>query len=185
MSDQETLQAVSHALLDNEQAALADWYAAPMVVRQAEAMQVVAQRAIQHSLRTGTCGYQARVLAMICHWWLRPELQPEYEELQQIAGSIHQRALVQLVYGQLLASRKLEPARDQLGLGFRLAAALLTSAEYFRLLRRHEMLGMLTYGRTPAVAQDLPALLAEAAVIERLRRGNRTEFAARHTDTLG
>lgn len=185
MSIHETMEPVSHALLDDGLAALVDWYATPVPHRQAEALLVAAQEAVQQRLRSGACGFQAQLLAMICHWWLRPEVEAAYEELLQTASSPHQHALLHLVYGQLLASRKLESAKKQLTSGFRRAAGLLTSAEYFRLLRRHEVLGMLVCGKNPSPAQDLPALLAEAAVIERLQRGNRPGYSSGHHDTLG
>jgi hypothetical protein len=185
MSTHESLEPVHHILLDTGQAALVDWYATPVPHRQAEALLIAAQEAVQQCLRTGECGFQAQLLAMICHWWLRPEVKAAYEELLQTVSSPHQRALLHLVYGQLLASRKLETAKEQLTSGFRWAAALLSSADYFRLLRRHEMLGMLVFGKHAAAAQDLPALLAEAAVIERLQRGSRPGYNSGHHDTLG
>jgi hypothetical protein len=185
MSEHEAIEHVSYALLDDGQASLADWYATPMVHRHADALLLVAEQAIQHRLRTGACSFQAQLLRLVCHWWQHPDVQADYEELRQAAGSPHQFALLHLLYGQLLTSRKLEPAKQQLASGFRHAAALLSSAEYFRLLRRHEVLGMLAFGKTPATAQDLPALLAEAAVIERLQRGKRTAYTSGHHDTMG
>ncbi len=185
MPGNETTRPVSHVLLDAAPAGLADWYAAPVTSSQAVVLLGVAQQATQQRLRSGVCSFQVQVLAMICQWWLRSDVHAVHDELVQMTASAHQAALLQLVYGQLLASRKLVPAKQQLTSGFRRAASLLTNAEYFRLLRRHEMLGMLVFGKSPALAQDLPALLAEAAVIERLQRGSRPGHLHTHLDTLG
>ena len=157
-----------------------------MTPRQAEALLEAAQREIQRRLRAGMPGFQPGVLVMICRWWLQADVHGSFEELLHVAASGHERALLQLVYGELLVSRRLAAARTQLNAGFRHAAALLGSAEYFRLLRRHEMLDMLVLGNTPGPACDLPELLAEAAVIERLQRGRRPAMhGSGHHDTVG
>jgi hypothetical protein len=177
---------VCHVLLEAAPAGLADWYATPLTPRQAQALQEEARREIQRRLRNGTSGFQPGLLVMICQWWLRPQVHGLFEELRHVAASGHERALLHLVYGQLLASRRLSAAGEQLATGFRHAAALLGSAEYFRLLRRHEMLGLLGLGSTPGAGCDLPELLAEAAVIERLQRGRRPGVRdTGHRDTLG
>lgn len=186
MSATSTAQPVSHALLEAAPVALADWYATPMTARQAEALQEAARREIQRRLRDGTSGFQPGVLLMICRWWQQADVHGTFEELLHVAAPGHERALLHLAYGELLVSRRLAAARAQLTAGFRHAAALLGSAEYFRLLRRHEMLGMLVLGNTPGPACDLPELLAEAAVIERLQRGRRpVAYDTGHRDTLG
>jgi hypothetical protein len=186
MSGTGSAQAVGHALLEATPAGLAEWYATPMTQRHAELLREAARREIQRRLRNGTSGFQPGVLVMICHWWLRPDVQGMFEELQHVAASGYERALLHLVYGELLASRKLAAAREHLTTGFRYAAPLLGSAEYFRLLRRHEMLGMLALGSSHGAGCDLPELLAEAAVIERLQRGHRPAAGdSGHRDTVG
>jgi hypothetical protein len=185
MTDAASTRHVRHVLLDGGLAGLADWYATPMAPRQVDVLLPVVEHAVQQRLRAGACCFEARLLGLICRWWQQREVQTTCEELRQTAASPHQLALLHLIYGQLLASRKLEPAMEWLASGFRYAAGLVTSAEYFRLLRRHEVLGRLTFGTSPAAAQDLPALLAESAVIERLQRGTRAGYTHGHLDTLG
>jgi hypothetical protein len=93
--------------------------------------------------------------------------------------------LLELVYGQLLISRKLQPATIHLEQGFMRAACYLDSGDYLRLLRRHELLGYLVLTDTPADPQPLDALLSEAAVIRRLRENTGRRNENDHHDTVG
>ncbi|MDE2089269.1 MAG: hypothetical protein KGJ12_04550, partial [Gammaproteobacteria bacterium] len=83
-------------------------------------------------------------------------------------GAARDQALVELVYGQLLMSRKLYGAMEHLTAGFARAANLFAPDEYFSVLKRHALLGHLSLSERPSAPQDLASLLTEAAVIRRL-----------------
>ncbi len=79
-----------------------------------------------------------------------------------------ERALVELVWGQLLMSRRLSGAMEHLARGFDIARPFLSNRAYFALLKRHRLLARLPLFPAPRPAQCLEALLTEARVIERL-----------------
>lgn len=76
-------------------------------------------------------------------------------------------ALLHLIYGQLLASRRRPDAASHLDEGFRLATHLLHPEDYFALLNRHRLLAALPEA---PLGEPLPlrALLESAAVKQRL-----------------
>ncbi len=172
-------------LLEDAPASLAGWYTDPLAARAANEL-LARTRALQQSrLRTGAPGFQLQVLALICHDWLGSEAELGYAQLVALAADDHERALLELVQGQRLASRKCTAAMGHLRRGFRLAAPLLEPHRYFELVRRHELLGCLPFSATPSAPQALASLLNEAAVIERLRSGERYIHTNGHRDTLG
>jgi hypothetical protein len=173
------------SLLDSVPAPLAGWYAAPLTPEQADALCQAAQRAIQAQLCAGASCLQQRLLVLLCSAGSAAASQARYSELVRAAANTRERALLELVYGQWLASRKLSPAMRHLADGFRISAALLGNEDYFRLLRRHERLACLALSSQAASPRGLPALLTEAAVIERLQRRVRPIPASSHCDTLG
>jgi len=172
-------------LLQSAPYSLADWYATPLAPAEARALQSAALEAIQRRLRKGESCFPLQVLLQICRFWIDGLPGQVRKVTRHMAGSAREAALQALVHGQLLASRKLHPAGVHLSLGFRHAAPLLETADYFRLLRVHELLAYLPLSDQPAVPLDLPALLNEAAVIRRLQRGDRRRPAGPHLDTLG
>jgi hypothetical protein len=173
------------SLLDSVPAPLPGWYATPVTPEDADTLCQAAQQAIQTQLRAGASCFQQRLLVLVCSDGSPAVSQARYSELLRAAASTRERALLELVYGQWLASRKLLPAMRHLADGFRLAAPLLASEDYFRLLRRHERLACLAFSAQAASPQDLPALLTEAGVTECLQRGMRRVPANSHQDTLG
>ncbi|MEZ5541228.1 MAG: hypothetical protein R3F42_04205 [Pseudomonadota bacterium] len=168
-------------LLTGTDWSLADWYAVPLAPALAARLLAATRDAFTARLLGGASPVTLRVLQQIVQFALDGTVG---EAVTHTAGA-REHALGELVRGQLLASRKLQPAMTHLERGFRLAAPFLATADYFRLLHEHELLACLPYGATPAVAQDLPALLNEAAVIRRLRQGDRRRPVFPHTDTLG
>ncbi len=165
---------------------LADWYATPLTTAEAGAWLSATQQAIQQRLRDGASCFPLQLLLQICHFWLDELHRPAFETLPHPAGSDRHAALPDLVYGQLLASRKLRPAGVYLSRGFRHAAPFLEPAEYFRVLGEHELLAGLPLSDRPAAPLDLPALLNEAAVIRRLQGADRRlPVWPHHLDTLG
>ncbi len=172
-------------LLAGADYALTDWYATPLSARAAGALLSATQCEIQARLRSGASSAPLQVLLQICRFWREEPRGSHAVFWPHPAQSSREAALQELVHGQLLASRKLRPALAHLARGFRHAAPLLETADYFRLLREHELLAGLPFSDTPAAAADLPALLNEAAVIRRLQHGGRRQPAWPHLDTLG
>ncbi len=164
---------------------LTGWYADPISIPDARALLDRAQRRLRPCLCRGGRCYTLHVLRMICHHWLQSGSTLDYQQLSALACDDSERALVELVYGQLLISGKRLPARHYLARGFSLAARHLDTADYVLLLRRHELLDYLPLSETPVVAQDLRSLLKEAAVIRRLQGGERSVHEHLHHDTLG
>jgi hypothetical protein len=173
-------------LLDCSTWSLADWYATPLTTAEAGAWLSATQQAIQLRLRGGASCFTLQVLLQICHFWLDELHGTACRTMPQPAASARHAALPDLVYGQLLASRKLRPAGVYLSRGFRQAAHFLEPADYFRVLGEHELLAGLPLSDRPAAPLDLPALLNEAAVIRRLQGTDRRLTTwPRHMDTLG
>jgi len=164
---------------------LADWYATPLSPAEAGTMLSLTQQAIQWRLRSGESCVPLQLLLQICRFWLETTPDLPGESWRFPARPDREAALQELVHGQLLISRKLRPALFHLSLGFRHAAPLLETADYFRLIREHELLACLPLSGQPAAPQDLTALLNEAAVIRRLQRGERRQSTWPHLDTLG
>ncbi|NNJ94050.1 MAG: hypothetical protein HKP57_04840 [Halobacteria archaeon] len=172
-------------LFDREPPSLSAWYAEPLDTVVAGDLLVRAEAGQQACLRAGESCFRLRVLAIICHAWLGSEPEIRHEALAALAGDAHERALLDLVQGQLLASRKISGAMEYLQNGFRLAAPQLGATEYFALLQRHDLLDCLPYSVNPSVPQNLASLLNEAAVINRLRVGERRHHVIGHLDTVG
>ncbi len=95
------------------------------------------------------------------------------------------RALAELVYGQLLLSRKLTGAFDHLGAGFSLAGPMMMAEDYLNVRRRHALLRRLELASTPASPHSLDALLVEAAVIVKLEGRSMPRFTHDPCDTSG
>ena len=172
-------------LLEGTDYSLADWYATPLSPSAAGVWRTAAQRAVQDRLRSGASCFALQLLLQICRFWQEGRPAPAAVSRADPARTGHEAALLELVHGQLLASCKLRPAYSHLARGFRQAAPSLGTADYFRVLGEHELLACLPLSDTPSAAQDLPALLNEAAVIRRLQRGERRRPAWPHLDTLG
>lgn len=169
---------------DNAQWPLAAWYADPLDGAQAEAALRRARLAEQRALMDGRGAHAWRLQQMIARFWLGHSITAQYQTLIRVGPDPAAAALTELVYGQLLMSRKLQGAREHLAGGFHRAAALLAAREYFVVLRRHARLARIPLGARPAPAHSLDALLREAAVIGQLQGPPRGPGSAR-ADTLG
>jgi hypothetical protein len=178
-----TAHPVEH-LLATRQPSLAFWYGEPLGADAAALLQRRAQTELQSRLCGNRPVFPLHVLQLVCGFWRHTNSIPCYAALAG-ARSRRERALLELVQGQLLASRKLYPAGLHLAHGFALAAPWLAAAEYFELLRRHQMLAGLRLTESPAPAQVLAELLSEAKVSRRLRDGERPCRTDRHRDTVG
>jgi hypothetical protein len=172
-------------LLKSAEPSLTGWYADPIATAEARALLDRTQRRLRSRLCGGGRCFSLHVLRMICHHWLQSDSALDYRQLSALACDDSERALVELVYGQLLISGKRKPARQHLARGFSLAARYLDTVDYLLLLRRHDLLEYLPLSESPVVAQDLQSLLKEAAVICRLRGNERRVHESSHRDTLG
>jgi len=177
--------AAAASLLGQGPPSLAAWYADPLGRSVAEDLYTGAEQALQARLREGVPGFQLQVLQLVCRFWLAEVITLEYERLRVSAAGACEQALLELVYGQLLVSCKYRQAHRHLERGFSLAAPQLDSADYFRLVRRHELLGFLCMSDTASLPQTLDALLAEAAVIRCLQQGTGRHYRSAHFDTVG
>ncbi len=173
------------ALLDDVEPALAAWYADPLSPYQARLLDETARHRRQTGLCRGESCFRLELLSLVCHYWLESGAELKYLQLASLPLDDAGRALLELVYGQLLISRKLQAARPHLERGFALAARHLASPDYFVLLRRHERLDRLPLGNTAARPAPLQALLNEAGVIAQLAGRQRNLHAQTHCDTVG
>lgn len=164
---------------------LADWYGEPLSPESARALLARAGQRRQAALRSGEPVFTARLIELIAGAWAGQDLTMHHASLTAEAGARHEQALLELVTGQLLISRRLAAARGHLQRGFALAAPLLPAQDYFTVMKRHGLLEYLPLGALAAEPAGLQALLAEAAVIRRLQgersRGGRPD----PQDTLG
>ncbi len=144
---------------------------------------------LQHDAELSRVGWYAEPLtggaAALLHDQARRAVQQSLDRSLIATLPPESQALVELVYGQLLISRKLAGALEHLDRGFTLAIPRLESGEYFTLLRRHELLRALPLHATASAAQSLSDLLTEARVIRRLQPHGRRRTAHPHDDTLG
>ena len=175
----------AECLLAGQQPALSIWYGEPPGAAAAAVLYDRAQRELQQRLYLHRGAFPLHVLQLVCDFWRRADGASRYETLAAAVDGRREQALLELVYGQLLMSRKLRPANAHLALGFELAAPWLTSVSYFELLRRHERLASLRLTDRPAPVQGLAALLSEAAVIRRLQDRDKRRHINEHHDTLG
>jgi hypothetical protein len=110
----------------------------------------------------------------------------EYQNLAATAANGQERALVELVYGQLLTSVKRSGGQAALAQGFRMAVDWLGSHDYLHLMQRHELLCHLSVSSQGSPAAALSELLLEAQIIKRLQQSRRLPFRqpGKHCDTL-
>jgi hypothetical protein len=164
---------------------LSAWYATPLTRRQLANLQSATQQELQTRLCNGASCYALHVLQFVFRFQQQVDVEPGYQQLLAAAQNVPEQALLELVYGQLLASCKQTGALQHLANGFALAAGFLSSTDYFRLLRQHESLGWLRFATTASAPQSLQFLLTEAAVIKQLQGETGVPFEAAHLDTLG
>jgi hypothetical protein len=140
---------------------LALWYAEPLDHASASALLAAAQQR----------GHRCRLLmTMIARFWLDNGYPLAYEHARHhLARSAHGRALVALIHGQLLTSRRLSGAEAALRHGFDLARTLFAANDYFTVLKRHQQLAHLTASASALPAEKLADLLTIAKVIARLQ----------------
>jgi hypothetical protein len=141
-----------------------------MSAEEARALLDHARTMLQADYRSGDDGLGCRIQLMIARHWLGDDIDSDYRNLD--LSDRRAIALVELVYGQLLMSKKLKGAMHHLDVGFELATELMQAGEYFLLRERHRLLAHLPLSERPSAPQDLRTLLTEARVIERLKFAN-------------
>ncbi|GAB4301356.1 MAG: hypothetical protein Kow0096_22120 [Thiohalomonadaceae bacterium] len=149
------------------------WHGDPLAAAAAQALLARArqrQRRGQRQRRCRTCALQE----LVARYWLGEDMAALYHHaLPLLRRSAHGRALLELITGQLLLSRRLNGARQHLERGFHLASRLFTPADYLAVLKRQQQLACLPLGDTPLPAATLTQLLTTAQVIERMEGGRR------------
>ena len=171
-------------VLDEQQLSLGAWYAEPLQPVQAEALLRQVQQAQQHAHRQRMPCTACPFHELIARFWLGRSTDALYERLMHPGNPARSRALAELISGQLRMSRRLAGAMERLRHGFFLAGPYLPAAEYFQILKRHELLASLPLMTKPSVAQTLEVLLREARVIQQLQGRPRAASGDRG-DTLG
>lgn len=164
---------------------LAAWYAEPLAATDAEHLNAATERAMRSRLCAGQPVFPLHVLQLLCHYWMAVSISLEYRQLSASATGQRDQALLEIVHGQLLLSRRQWPALQHLDRGFSLAARHLEATDYFLLVRRHDLLRHLPLSAAPAAPQGLQSLLAEAAVIRELQGAGQQTCSGSHRDTTG
>jgi hypothetical protein len=172
-------------LLSSRQPLLSVWYGDPLGEAEVAALHASARNALHRHLCASRVAYPLHVLQLACDFWRCANVATHYASLAAAVGSRREQALLELVYGQLLMARKLQPATGHLARGFGLAVPWLGTAGYFELVRRHELLSCLFLSDSPAPAQGLRELLSEAAVVRRMCDRRRRNSTDEHCDTVG
>ena len=172
-------------LLGRQAASLSDWYGDPVSKDAAQTLAAIAQSGLRSRLCQGGDCFQLHVLLLAADFWMGGSPGLGYEQLAAAAANNRERALLELVYGQLLISCKCRHALQHLGCGFSLAVDFLGTSDYFRLVRQHELLALLPASTGPSAPLDLESLLTEAAVIKRLQAGTGRRYDHAHHDTVG
>jgi len=173
-------------LLSDQEVSLGSWFAEPLSVQQAGMRLPEIRRQQQLCFSRGEPCFGPRLAEFVAHYWCGRDLEAEHRNLYALVADRREEAMLRLCYGQLLIARKQRVAWEFLDTGFELAAHLLGPEEYFLVLKRHELLRMLPLHTQPVKPAGLKELLAEAAVIRRLKGpGDRPASPGTgHQDTL-
>ncbi len=167
------------------QVSLVAWYGEPLDSGDAERLYAETEKVLMHRLCAGLPVFHLQVIQLLCHYWMDVYHLLEYRQLTALPTGKRDRALLELVYGQLLLSRRQKPALQHLDHGFRLAAGYLEATDYFLLVRRHELLRYIPLSDAGGTPQGLQSLLAEAAVIRQLQGAGPRVSSMSHYDTVG
>ncbi len=168
------------------QSLLTKWYANPQSIK--EAQQNIA-RLNQHQQIRYRRGIGCRICQLqllIAHFWLDADIKPEIETLLQ--QNQHQRrfnALINLVYGQLLISKRLNGAHHFLNEAFKLSSPLLTTENYFKIYHQHQLLKALPLNEKALPAEDLKTLITMAEVILRFPQQKKHKYRFDPSDLYG
>jgi len=141
-------------------------------------------RLARRGVRCRTC----RLMRLVARFWLGLEVEGEYERLVTESDvPAHSRILARQIYGQLLMSRRLAGAHQQLEAAFVEASDLYAPGDYFLILRRNASLLHLPLSEQPHPPLGLRQLLTTAAVTAEFQRSARSSrtFLFDGSDTFG
>ena len=155
-----------------------------MAVSDAVRLCAEAEGLLRSRLLAGQPVFQLQLMQLLGRYWMGNSISLGYRHLAAFTSAQHDRALLEIVFGQLLMSRKLRPALRHLDSGFTLAADCIEAEDYFLLVRRHDQLRHIPLSDRATVPQGLQSLLAEAAVIRQLRGTERCACGVSHHDTV-
>ncbi len=151
---------------------LTPWFAEPLPPDQAIDLLNLSRSCQQAAYRQGQSCFRGQLGEVVGRWWLDSSMEVMdrlFLGLAKIAKGEVEQALVDLVHGQLLLSRKLPEGQEYLQSGFTRARNLLPAADFFEVLHRHELLAYLPVIPLGAPPEGLAGLSLEAAVIRRLK----------------
>ena len=175
-------------VMDKSEGILGRWYAEPMDREAALQLYAAAEARLHRYLRTGRHCLTCRFGLVIARFWLDKDFENELESLRHVSrGSGHARVLCELLHGQLLMSRQLEGAMAHLERAFMLGRDLFSPADYFRIMKRHQLLDLIPLSKQPATPRTLHELLTSAAVMREFdkRQQRRKPFIFDPKDTYG
>lgn len=162
---------------------LSAWYANPLTVAEAtdRLESIRCQRKQNGSVSS------LRIEEIIARYWLGRDIKGDVENYLASCENESHKALITLIYGQLLMSRKCATAMDYLHAGLRLANKHFQGAAYLEVMRRHEQLAFIVLSNHPVPALSLYELLREAAVIKKLKGkiSHHCDIRADKTDIVG
>ena len=165
---------------------LSSWYATPLNHNQATDL---IKQATVRRLRAVKGGRESHVsffMEGIASFWLDDALPPKFEYPNPILHhSIHGRALLFTIVGQLLISRQMEGALSYLNESFKLATPLLKAEDYFLLMERYKAFESIPLFESPKSGKTLDELLNLGGVIKKLRHGITNEIKHNPTDIYG
>lgn len=168
--------------VDNDHS-LSDWYAQPLTVQEA------AERlaSIRAQRKQNSSASSLRIEEIIARFWLGRDIKGDVDNYLADCEIESNEALITLVYGQLLMSRKCKGAMDYLHAGLRMASRHFQDAAYLEVMRRHELLNFIVLSNQPSRALTLQELLREAAVIKKLKgkKDYHCDIRSDKTDTVG
>lgn len=175
-------------LLSDKVLSLADWYGDPLDTGQADQWAKILQSRSRNSGSPVQARFRDQLAELVARYWSARDAEMSYRSLSAATDDHFEHALLELCYGQLLMARKLKVARKHLETGFSLAAHLLSPDDYFRVMKRHQILAVLPLSDDASERSGLDDLMKEAGVINKLVgsgvQRNRNVVHKR-SDTLG
>jgi len=165
------------------------WHATPMTVLEAKKFASLTYQKKMQCMRTqqDLRMHDYAVDELIAVFWQEKDYLRAYSNLLKTNTDKCLQAHLSVVLGQLLMSKKLQPAMDYLEQGMHALNSFLSSHEYITLMRRNEVLSAILLSSKSYPAATLEQLENEAKVIIKLK-GKRShcvtpKFDAK--DTLG
>lgn len=144
---------------------LGRWYADPCTETEAQAALARIAAREQRLHRRGRSSFTLKLAAMLARAALGQDVEQDYLRLSALAARhcTRARALVELIYGQVLITRRRPGAMAHLDQGFALARHLFAPGDYFLVLKRHTALALLPPAELPP--EPLETLLTTADVM--------------------